>query len=73
MPVSPFDGRPIRYQVFPDGISVSCFCHDEKMQIDGPAEFREGDAKGFAEGARLWNPEFRGLPALPEPKEHDDP
>ena len=39
----------------------------------GPAEFREGDARGFAEGARLWNPEFRGLPALPEPKENDAP
>jgi hypothetical protein len=71
VPVSPFDGRPIRYQVLADGIAISCFCHSN-MNIDGPAEFREGDAKGFAEGARLWNPEHRGLPALPE-KEKDDP
>jgi hypothetical protein len=73
VPVSPFDGRPIRNQVLPDGIAISCFCRDEKTNIDGLAEFREGDAKGFAEGARLWNPEFRGLPALPEKKEKDDP
>jgi hypothetical protein len=73
VPVSPFDGRPIRYQVLPDGIAISCFCPDDKTQIDGLAEFREGDAKGFAEGARLWNPELRGLPALPEKKENDDP
>jgi hypothetical protein len=71
IPVSPFDGRPIRYQVLADGIAISCFCHSN-MNIDGPAEFREGDAKGFAEGARLWTPEHRGLPALAE-KEKDDP
>ena len=73
VPLSPFDGQPIRYRVLPDGIAISCFCRDEKMNIDGLVEFREGDARGFAEGARLWNSELRGLPALPEKKENDDP
>ncbi len=69
LPDSPSDGRPLRYQLLPDGIVISCFCHDEKRNFDGPAEFREPGAQGFAEGVRLWNPDLRGLPAKKETKE----
>jgi hypothetical protein len=68
LPVSPFDARPLRYQILPDGIVVSCFCRDERLNIDGPEEFREPGMKGFAEGARLWNLDERGLP----PKTEED-
>jgi hypothetical protein len=69
LPVSPFDATPLRYQLLPDGIVVSCFCQDDRLNIDGPEEFREPGMKGFGEGARLWNPAERGLP----PKEDEDP
>jgi hypothetical protein len=72
VPVSPFDGKPLRYRVLPDGIVVSCFCRDDKFDVQGPPEYREPGVKGFAKGARLWNPELRGLPPPPPEKENDD-
>lgn len=67
LPLSPFDGRPIRYQILPDGVAISCFCADERSNIEGPPEFREPGVPGFASGARLWNPDCRGLPGVDKP------
>ncbi|HEV3440092.1 MAG TPA: hypothetical protein VG122_22180 [Gemmata sp.] len=72
IPLSPFDGEPLRYRILPDRIVLTCYCwkagqtHEQpaefRDQKAGPVEFRYPESPGFGIAACVWNPDQRGLP-----------
>ncbi len=69
VPLSPFDGKPIRYRVYPDRVAVYSFWANAPYKLDNqPDDIREGDTTGTSFGYRVWNPDKRGLPAMVEEK-----
>jgi hypothetical protein len=71
VPSDPYTGQPLRYRRFDDGIAVYSVG-------DGDADFarRQVEQKsplaGLGIGCRLWDPDKRGQPPLPEPKQPPD-
>jgi hypothetical protein len=65
-PVDPFDGRPLRLTRWADGVvvySVGMDGVDDGGDLDPPARGRWSKDHGL----RLYDPDKRGLPALPRP------
>ncbi len=70
IPLSPFDGEPLRYRILPDRIVLTCYCWkigqeqpvEFRDQKAGPVEFRYPESPGFGIAACVWNPDQRGLP-----------
>jgi hypothetical protein len=68
VPRDPFDGQPLRYARFADGLVVHSVGH--KLQRDRVPAAEPGLPIGVELGFRLWNPEARRLappPAEPKP------
>lgn len=68
VPLSPFDGQPLRYRVLPDRIAVYSFWANAPLKQDLPDGFQEGDAAGTGIGYRAWKPDRRAQPERPEDK-----
>ncbi|MBP3954974.1 hypothetical protein J8F10_06725 [Gemmata sp. G18] len=62
VPVSPFDGKPITYRVFPDRIAVYCFWANAPFKFETQHTDFQGGEPGTGIGYRVWKPEQRGLP-----------
>src|SRR5262249_12406066 len=60
----PFDGQPLRYRRFEDGIAVYSVGDPSKA---GQSMDKRNPLAGLGLGYRLWNPELRGQPAQPKP------
>lgn len=68
VPLSPFDGQPLRCRPFPDRVAVYAAWPDApRHQPDPPDDLRDG-TPGKAVGYRLWWPAARGLPPKPPAK-----
>jgi ABC-type transport system involved in multi-copper enzyme maturation permease subunit len=70
VPADPYDGKPLRYLKAHDGIVVYAVGpelkdHGGKVQIAPQLPYWKFDVPGMDVGFRLWNPEFRHLPAEP--------
>lgn len=64
VPLDPFDGRPLRFRKFDDGVVV--YSVGENRADDGgtlPRSVTDRPDEGF----RLWDPAARGRPAPPDP------
>jgi hypothetical protein len=70
LPLSPFDGQPLRYQIFPNRIALTCFSWSkgsDQRAVEyrelkaGPIEFRNPEEPGFGIAACVWTAEHRGL------------
>jgi hypothetical protein len=69
LPVSPFDGTPLRYRSWHDRVVIYCHLADETLRWSEPPEFKNSDVPGLTVGVRLWNPRCRAAP--PKPPDRD--
>jgi hypothetical protein len=70
VPLDPYDGQPLRYGKWADGVAVYSVGKKPKQShgFEVPAEpGKPGLPEGVEFGFRLWNPEKRRLPPLPDP------
>ena len=58
VPLDPYDGKPLRYRVFDNGVAV--YSVGKNGSDDGGAISNAGKPAGRDEGVRLWNPTDRG-------------
>jgi hypothetical protein len=66
IPLSPFDGEPLRYRRFSDRVAVYCVCAAYYAGTPLVEDFRESETTGPGIGARVWHPDHRALPPLPK-------
>jgi hypothetical protein len=67
VPLDPYDGRPLRYAKSETGVVVYSVGKRPPNQFGGQATIPVGLPEGIEFGFRLWNPDERRLPPLPDP------
>ena len=70
VPVDPFDSAPLKYAKSTDGVavySVGTNLPARPGRADPAAKSKPGFPEGIEIGFRLWNPNTRRLPPLPDP------
>jgi ABC-type transport system involved in multi-copper enzyme maturation permease subunit len=66
IPIDPYDGKPLRYRIIPEGAVVYAVGPD--LEDNGGRirpQFKRQDAPGTDVGFKLWNPKLRHLPPAP--------
>jgi hypothetical protein len=73
VPLDPYDGLPLRYTKWEDGVVVYSVGKrgqnrfDRLVAADPVVQTKPGLPEGIEYGFRLWNPDKRRLPPLPDP------
>ena len=70
VPLDPFNGEPVRFLRLADGVAVYTIGDDDANALE--RRKTAGDPlAGIGRGWKLWNPQSRGLPPLPDPASAD--
>lgn len=70
IPLDPYDSQPLRYAKSTDGIAIYSVGKPRPSRVGSPPQVtapKPGLPDGIEFGFRLWNPDKRHLPPLPDP------